>query len=92
MRHRCYFYNKNQGFLGPEFKGSSAVSKDEVCTFYGYFPEFERFVGFHSKWKTRVFKDVCLSRGYRINPDRPNGRWLKRENGEPKDWYLRVPT
>ena len=43
-------------------------------------------------WKTRVFTVVCLALGYRFNPDRPNGRWLKKEDGEPKNWYLLVPT
>ena len=43
-------------------------------------------------WKTRVFKVVCLGLGYRFNPDRPNGRWLKKEDGEPKNWYLLVST
>ncbi|WP_188021899.1 primase-helicase family protein [Synechococcus sp. RS9907] len=75
-------------FIKGVVSNGSEVSKDEVIAFYGYYPEFERFSEYSSKWKTSTFKNVCTGLGYRVNPDRPNGRWLKTVNGENKDWYL----
>ncbi|MDC3009948.1 hypothetical protein OAZ06_03185 [Synechococcus sp. AH-736-G20] len=75
-------------FIKGVVSNGSEVSKDEVIAFYGYYPEFERFSEYSSKWKTSTFKNLCTGLGYRVNPDRPNGRWLKTVNGENKDWYL----
>ena len=75
-------------FIQGVVTNGSEVSKDEVIAFYGYYPEFVRFSEYSSKWKTSTFKNVCTGLGYRVNPDRPNGRWLKTVNGENKDWYL----
>jgi len=79
-------------FIQGIASGSGEVSKDDVCRLYEYCPEFERYVGYSSRWKTKTFKDVCVGLGYRVNPDRQNGRWLKTVNGEPKDYYLLVPN
>ena len=43
---------------------------------------------YSSKWKTSIFKSICIGLGYRVNPDRPNGRCLKTVNGENKGWNL----
>ena len=70
-------------------EGTGELPKEQVIALYGSCPEFERYAEYSSKWKTRVFKDVCLGLGYRVNHDRPNGRWLRRSaSGESKDWYL----
>ena len=70
-------------------EGTGELPKEQVIALYGSCPEFERYAEYSSKWKTRVFKDVCLGLGYRVNHDRPNGRWLRRSaSGENKDWYL----
>ena len=69
----------------------TAFIKQEVVAFYTYHPEFERFTGYKSNWKTTTFKKVCAGLGYRINPDREGNRWLKSVNGENKDFYQVVP-
>jgi len=75
-------------FIDGVVANGGEVSKQEVIAFYGYYPEFERFASYSSNWKTATFKNVCAGLGFRVNPDRPNGRWLKTVNGENKDWYL----
>ena len=77
-------------FIEEVVKNGVEVSKEEVVAFYTYHPEFERFTGYKSNWKTTTFKKVCTGLGYRINPDREGNRWLKSVNGENKDFYQLV--
>ena len=42
-------------FIDELVKNGGEVSKEEVVAFYSYHPEFERFTGYKSNWKTRTF-------------------------------------
>ena len=58
-------------------EGTCEMPKEQVISLCGSCPEFERYAEYSSKWKTMVFKDVCLELGYQVNHDRPNGHWLR---------------
>ena len=81
------FLDELTKFIDGVVANGGEVSKDEVIAFYGYYPEFERFASYSSNWKTATFKNVCAGLGYRVNHNRPMGRWQKVVNGERVDWY-----